>query len=142
MELSFGFTLLAYYTWWILLLVALVIIIYKLVTQQNFQVSGQAQNSVKAIDCTKKNQNFNSKSGTKMASGQESGLVTANRDVLWAVSAITMEIAMDVVKSLLWMLTRTYHQTMWNNTLMVWSLIQTSMRMMYCCLIHQGGRMT
>ena len=81
MELSFGFMLLAYYTWWILLLVALVIIIYKLVTQQNFQVSGQAQNSVKAIDCTKKNQNFNSKSGTKMASGQESDLVTANRDI-------------------------------------------------------------
>ena len=39
MEISFGFTLLAYYTWWILLLVALIIIIYKLVTQQNFQVS-------------------------------------------------------------------------------------------------------
>ena len=43
--------------------------------------TGQAQNSIKAVDCTKKNQNFNSKSGTKMASGQESDLVTANRDV-------------------------------------------------------------
>ena len=43
--------------------------------------TGQAQNPVKAVDCTKKNQNFNSKSGTKMASGQESDLVTANRDV-------------------------------------------------------------
>ena len=42
---------------------------------------GQAQNPVKAVDCTKKNQNFNSKSGTKMASGQKSDLVTANRDV-------------------------------------------------------------
>ena len=43
--------------------------------------AGQAQNPVKAVDCTKKNQNFNSKSGTKMASGQESDLVTVNRDV-------------------------------------------------------------
>ena len=40
--------------------------------------TGQAQNSVKAVDCTKKNQNFNSKSGTKMASGQETDLVTVN----------------------------------------------------------------
>ena len=39
MELSFSFALLAYYTWWILLLVMLIIIIYKLGTQQNFQVS-------------------------------------------------------------------------------------------------------
>ena len=39
--------------------------------------TGQAQNSVKAVDCTKKNQNFNSKSGTKMALGHESDLVTA-----------------------------------------------------------------
>ena len=41
MEISFGFALLAYYTWWILSLVVLIIIIYKLVTQQNFQVSLQ-----------------------------------------------------------------------------------------------------
>ena len=39
MEFSFSFALLAYYTWWILLLVALIIVIYKLVMQQNFQVS-------------------------------------------------------------------------------------------------------
>ena len=43
--------------------------------------TGQAQNPIKAVDCTKKNQNFNSKSSTKTASGQESDLVTANRDV-------------------------------------------------------------
>ena len=43
--------------------------------------TGQVQNPVKTVDCTKKNQNFNSKSGTKMASGQESDLITANRDV-------------------------------------------------------------
>ena len=43
--------------------------------------TGQVQNPVKAVDCTKKNQNFNSKSGTKMASGQESDLVAANRNV-------------------------------------------------------------
>ena len=39
MEFSFGFALLAYYTWWVLLLMALIIMIYKLVTKQNFEVA-------------------------------------------------------------------------------------------------------
>ena len=39
MDFTFGFAIIAYYTWWILLLVALLIVIYKLITQQNFQVS-------------------------------------------------------------------------------------------------------
>ena len=54
---------------------------HNLYTILNHNPTGQAQNSVKAVDCTKKNQNLNSKSGTKIASGQKSDLVTANRDV-------------------------------------------------------------
>ena len=54
---------------------------HNLYTILTYNPTGQAQNPVKAVDCTKKNQNFNSKSGTKMASGQESDLVAANRDV-------------------------------------------------------------
>ena len=105
--------------------------------------AGQAQNPVKAVDCTKKNQNFNSKSGTKMASSQESDLVTVNRDVfVGSISNRHGDSDGDTVKSLLWMLTRAYHQTMWNNTMMVWSLIWTSMRMTYHHLLHRGGCMT
>ena len=48
---------------------------HNLYTIFTHNITGQAQNSVKAVDCTKKNQHFNSKSGTKMASGQESDLV-------------------------------------------------------------------
>ena len=39
MELTVGLAFICYYTWWILLLVTLVIIIFKLITQQNFQVA-------------------------------------------------------------------------------------------------------
>ena len=51
MDFTFGFAIIAYYTWWILLLVALLIIIYKLITQQNFQVSLRLGiNSTAAMD--------------------------------------------------------------------------------------------
>ena len=51
MDFTFGFAIITYYMWWILFLVALLIVIYKLITQQNFQVSlRQGINSAAAAD--------------------------------------------------------------------------------------------